>query len=139
TADAAVLGRFLAEARAAGRVNHPNVMAIYDVCQQGAMTYLVLEYVPGGSLADRLRDRRGLAVDEATRALVDACKGVGAAHAAGLIHRDIKPANFMRAADGSVKVADFGLAKVEGAGGRELTQSGTVVGTPYYMSPEQCG
>ena len=62
----------------------------------------------------------------------------GPRNSAGLIHRDIKPANFMRTADGSIKVADFGLAKAVGRGGREYTQTGTVVGTPFYMSPEQC-
>jgi ABC-type branched-subunit amino acid transport system substrate-binding protein/tRNA A-37 threonylcarbamoyl transferase component Bud32 len=138
SADATALARFLAEAKAAGKVNHPNVAAIYEICQQGEMNYLVLEYVPGGSLEDRLREHRALPLLEATQALIDACKGVGAAHAAGLIHRDIKPANFMRAADGSIKVADFGLAKSTGGSSRELTQTGTVVGTPFYMSPEQC-
>ncbi|HEY7331230.1 MAG TPA: ABC transporter substrate-binding protein [Gemmataceae bacterium] len=134
----AALGRFLAEAKAAGKINHPNVVAIYEICQQGALTYLVLEYVPGGSLEDRLRERRALSVLEATQALIDACRGVNAAHAAGLIHRDIKPANFMRTADGSIKVADFGLAKLADRSSREFTQTGTVVGTPFFMSPEQC-
>jgi ABC-type branched-subunit amino acid transport system substrate-binding protein/tRNA A-37 threonylcarbamoyl transferase component Bud32 len=137
-ADATALGRFLAEAKSAGKINHPNVMAIYEICQQGAMTYLVLEYVPGGSLENLVTERRELSVLEASRALVDACKGVGAAHAAGLIHRDIKPANFMRAADGSIKVADFGLAKTAGGSSRAFTQTGMVVGTPFFMSPEQC-
>ena len=71
----------------------------------------MLEYVTGGSLADRVAGDKPMPVLEATQAMIDACKGVGAAHAAGLVHRDIKPANFMRAADGSIKVADFGLAK----------------------------
>ena len=115
-ADATALGRFLAEAKAAGKINHPNVVAIYEIGRQDAMAYLVLEYVPGGSLADQVTQQRALPVLEATRALIDACKGVGAAHAAGLIHRDIKPENFMRAADGSIKVADFGLAKSAGGG-----------------------
>jgi ABC-type branched-subunit amino acid transport system substrate-binding protein/tRNA A-37 threonylcarbamoyl transferase component Bud32 len=137
-ADATALGRFLAEAKAAGKITHPNVVAIYEICQQTGMTYLVLEYVPGGSLEDRLLERRALPALEATQALIDACKGVGAAHAAGLIHRDIKPANFMRAADGSIKIADFGLAKARGGSSREFTQTGMVVGTPLYMSPEQC-
>jgi len=137
-ADATALGRFLAEAKSAGKINHPNVMAIYEICQQGAMTYLVLEYVPGGNLEDQSAGQRTLPVLEATRALIDACQGVGAAHAAGLIHRDIKPANFMRASDGSIKVADFGLATAAGGSGREFTQTGMVVGTPFYMSPEQC-
>ena len=116
-ADATALGRFLAEAKSAGKINHPNVVAIYEICHQETTTYLVLEYVAGGSLEDRLTRQQALPVLEATQALIDACKGVGAAHAAGLIHRDIKPANFMRAADGSIKVADFGLAK--SAAGRQ--------------------
>jgi serine/threonine protein kinase/ABC-type branched-subunit amino acid transport system substrate-binding protein len=137
-ADATARGRFLAEAKAAGKINHPNVVAVYEICPQETTTYLVLEYVSGGSLEDRLTRQQALPVPEATQALIDACKGVGAAHTAGLIHRDIKPANFMRAADGSIKVADFGLAKSAGGSGREFTQTGTVVGTPFYMSPEQC-
>jgi len=75
---------------------------------------------------------------EATQGLIDACKGLAAAHAAGLVHRDIKPANLMRAADGSVKVMDFGLAKGLAGTTPQLTQAGLVVGTPYFMSPEQC-
>jgi ABC-type branched-subunit amino acid transport system substrate-binding protein/tRNA A-37 threonylcarbamoyl transferase component Bud32 len=137
-ASATAVARFLAEARSVGKINHPNVVAIYEICQQEATTYLVLEYVPGGSLEDRLAARRALPVAEATRALIDACRGVGAAHAVGLVHRDIKPANFMRAADGSIKVTDFGLAKPSDGSGREFTQAGTVLGTPFYMSPEQC-
>jgi urea transport system substrate-binding protein len=137
-ADPSSLGRFLAEAKAAGKLNHPNVTAIYEICQEGQTYYLVLEYVGGGSLSDRLAAHGPLGVREATQALIDACKGVGAAHAAGLIHRDIKPANFMQAADGSIKVADFGLAKVAADSGAHFTQTGMVVGTPYFMSPEQC-
>jgi serine/threonine protein kinase len=137
TADASALSRFLAEARAAGKLNHPNVIAIYEIGQQGQTYYLVLEYVPGGNLGDRLAGGPSLSVPEATQALIDASKGVGAAHAVGVIHRDIKPTNLMWAADGSIKVADFGLAKAADAG-RHLTQTGVVVGTPFYMSPEQC-
>ncbi len=135
--DATALGRFLAEAKAAGKLNHPNVIAIYEVCQQDQEHYLVLEYAAGGSLGD-LAVGQALSVLEATRGMIDACKGVGAAHAAGLIHRDIKPANLLRAADGSIKVTDFGLAKVAAGSGRHFTQTGMVVGTPFFMSPEQC-
>jgi urea transport system substrate-binding protein len=137
-ADASSLGRFLAEAKAAGKLNHPNVTAIHEICQDGQTYYLVLEYVAGGSLSDRLAAQGPLGVHEATQAMIDACKGVGAAHAAGLIHRDIKPANFMQAADGSIKVADFGLAKVAADTTAHFTQTGMVIGTPYFMSPEQC-
>jgi urea transport system substrate-binding protein len=137
-ADVSALGRFLAEARAAAKLNHPNVTAIYEVGQENQTYYLVLEYVASGSLSDQLQKQGSLSVLEATQVLIDACKGVGAAHAAGLIHRDIKPANFMRASDGSIKVADFGLAKAAKDTGRQFTQTGTLVGTPFFMSPEQC-
>src|ERR1700730_4175070 len=137
-ADATALGRFLAEAKAVGKINHPKVMAIYEICQEGPIHYMVLEYCPGGSVDDRLTKQDTLSLFEATQVLIDACKGVGAAHAAGLIHRDIKPANFMRAANGSIKVVDFGLAKAAADTGRGLTQTGTVIGTPFFMSPEQC-
>lgn len=137
-ADETSLSRFLAEARAAGKLNHPNVSAIYEICCEGATHYLVLEYLSGGSLSDQLEGRGPFSVLEATRALIDACKGVAAAHAAGVIHRDIKPANFLRAADGSVKVTDFGLAKATAGNTGNLTQAGLVIGTPFFMSPEQC-
>lgn len=138
SSDTVSLSRFLSEAKAAGKLNHPNAIAIYEICQDGPTNYIVMEYAPGGCLDDRLADGQRYSVLEATLALVDACKGVGAAHASGLIHRDIKPANFMRAADGSIKVADFGLAKTGSDTGRSLTQTGVVVGTPFFMSPEQC-
>jgi urea transport system substrate-binding protein len=136
--NATALGRFLAEARAAGKLNHANVMAIYEICEEGTTHYLVLEFVAGGSLEDRLDARRSLPVLEATQAVIDACRGVGAAHSTGLVHRDIKPANLMRASDGSIKVADFGLARGAADSNRQLTQAGMVVGTPAFMSPEQC-
>src|SRR5262249_16597279 len=115
-----------------------NVTAIYEICQEGPTYFLVLEYVAGGSLGDRLAGGEPLPVLEATRALIDACKGVGAAHAAGLVHRDIKPANFLRAAAGWIRVPDWGVAKTAADAGRQFTQTGMVVGTPFYMSPEQC-
>ena len=136
--DETALARFLSEARAAGQLNHPNVASIYEVGEEGNVHFLVMEFVPGGSLADRLEQQGPLSLLDATRALIDACKGIAAAHASGLIHRDLKPANFMRAADGSVKITDFGLAKVTSVQSQQMTQAGTVLGTPFYMSPEQC-
>lgn len=88
-ADSTALGRFLIEAKTAGQLNHPNVVAIHDVGQEGDARFLVMELVPGGSLAGRLEEQGSLSVLEATRTLVDACRGIGAAHAASLIHRDI--------------------------------------------------
>ncbi len=136
--DETALGRFLSEAKAVGKLNHSHVVSVYDVGQEGRAYYLVMELMPGGSASDRLDEGRAFSVLDATRVAIDACKGLAAAHAAGLIHRDIKPANLMKAADGSFKITDFGLAKPSSPRAREITQAGMVVGTPYFMSPEQC-
>ena len=134
----AALSRFLTEAKSAGRINHPNVMTIHEVIQEESGTYLVLEYVAGGSVSDWLSVRGILSAEEATHVMIDACQGVEAAHAAGMVHRDLKPANLMRSEGGTIKIADFGLAKSLSDGNQHLTQSGTLVGTPIFMSPELC-
>ncbi len=136
--DERLLKRFLIEARAAGKLNHANAVAIYEIGQEGDFHYLVMEFVPGGSVEDKLETNGPYSVLEATRILAEACQGLAAAHRAGLVHRDVKPANLLLAADGTVKVADFGLAKTELSAAEKVTQSGTVLGTPYFMSPEQC-
>jgi urea transport system substrate-binding protein len=132
------LARFLAEAKAAGKLAHPNTVAIYEVDNHDHGYYLVMEYVGGGTIADELERAGALSVLRATQIAADACRGLAAAHAVGLVHRDIKPANLLRAADDSVKVADFGLAKQMIGATLHLTQEGAVAGTPYFMSPEQC-
>lgn len=137
-ADQVSLSRFLGEARSAGKLNHANVCAIYEIGQEENLHFLAIEFVPGGSLSDRVDKNGAMSVLDATRAMIDVCKGVVAAHAARLIHRDIKPANFLCAADGSVKVSDFGLAKGSSVDSGRLTQAGLVIGTPFFMSPEQC-
>ncbi len=131
------LNRFLTEARAAGRLSHPNIVGIYEVGQEGSSLFLVMELVPGGSIDDQLS--RGVPYPPlaATRIILDACRGLEAAHAQGMVHRDIKPANLLRSQDGRVKVTDFGIVK-DRAGTSSVTMAGNVVGTPYYMSPEQC-
>jgi serine/threonine protein kinase/ABC-type branched-subunit amino acid transport system substrate-binding protein len=136
--DETALARFLAEAKSVGKLNHAHVVSIYDIGQEGQAYYIVMELMPGGSVADGLDLEHPRSVLEATRIVIDACKGLMAAHTVGLIHRDMKPANLMRTADGSVKITDFGLAKTNSARAREITQAGLVVGTPYFMSPEQC-
>ncbi|MEX0717460.1 MAG: transporter substrate-binding protein [Planctomycetaceae bacterium] len=130
--------RFLAEAKAAGRLNHPHVVAIHEIGQENDLLYLVMELVPGGSVGDRLVRDGACTVLDATRFLIDSAKGLGAAHRAGIVHRDVKPANLLIADDGSVKATDFGLAKAGAESSGQLTRTGTLVGTPYYMSPEQC-
>ena len=132
------LQRFLREAQTAGKVFHPNIVAALDVGSQDGTYFFVMELIEGSSAADFIRQRGPFNWPEATRVIADACRGLEAAHRAGLIHRDIKPANIMRASDGTVKLADFGLAKAADAIDENLTQTGTIVGTPSFMSPEQC-
>jgi urea transport system substrate-binding protein len=135
-ADPKAGARLLREARAVARLDHPNVVRILDLEKYRGGYYLVLEYVDGGSMADAL-DSGPLPWPEATRLTVEACRGLAAAHAKGLVHRDIKPANLLRTRDGQVKLTDFGLAKEPGDS-RSLTATDKVVGTPSFMSPEQC-
>lgn len=136
--DQSTLLRFLAEAKSAGQLNHPNTITIYEVGQEGSVHFLVMEVASGGSASTFLEQRSGYPIAEATRIVIEACKGLSAAHKRGLIHRDIKPANLLLAEDGTVKVADFGLARRTQNQTLMLTQAGQLVGTPYYMSPEQC-
>ena len=134
--DSSYLDRFLAEAKSAARLQHANAAAIYEVGLQDGQYYLAMELITGGSVEERLGSRfRPL---EATAAAADACRGLQAAHAAGIVHRDFKPANVLIADDGVVKLVDFGLAKQTFEAGRGMTRTGEVLGTPYYMSPEQC-
>jgi serine/threonine protein kinase len=142
-ADAGVIARLLGEAQAAGKLNHPNVVTIYDVDRvadgpaKGTL-YIVMELLTGGSVQDYLARRGSPGWRAATRLVAEACKALGAAHDAGLIHRDIKPSNLMLTADGHVKVTDFGLAKLESPDAAMQTTPGAILGTPAFMSPEQC-
>ena len=138
--------RFQHEAESISTLVHPNVAAVYDygVLPEG-QPYLAMELAPGTTLADVLGQNKRLESDRAVQIFLQACDGIAAAHAMGLIHRDIKPSNILldRAEDGSdtVKILDFGLAKVvsdEENNREHLTMTGEVLGTPAYMSPEQC-
>ncbi len=130
------LQRFLREARAAAKLSHPNVVAIHEVDQKNSLWFIVMELVSGGSIHDYLNQHGALPWPEATNLIAEACAGLIAAHREGLIHRDIKPANLMRTQEGHIKLVDFGLAKGN-AEAATITTSGTVIGTPNYMSPEQ--
>ena len=134
------LERFLGEARAAGKLNHPNVVTIYEVIQlpdDGGYA-IVMERVFGGSVQDYLKRQGPPGWRAASRLIGEACKALVAAHEKGLIHRDIKPANLLLTNDKHVKVADFGVAKVDGPDAVMNTQPGAILGTPAFMSPEQC-
>jgi eukaryotic-like serine/threonine-protein kinase len=130
-ADEELRARFLREARLASRLAHPNVVRVYDASEAGGRLFIVMEYVPGSTLADYSK----LAHAEAIGLVRQACAGVQHAHDAGLVHRDIKPANLLLRDDGVLKIADFGIARA--ADTTQLTQQGTVLGTAAYLAPEQ--
>jgi hypothetical protein len=127
--------RFRREARAAARLSHPNVVAVFDSGSDADQHYLVMEYVAGQSLVELLVRQGRLAPRRAAELGVEVCAALTAAHAQGLVHRDVKPANVLVGDDGRVKVTDFGIAKAAAA--TTLTGTGTVLATAAYLSPEQ--
>ena len=146
-----VLARFKREAQAAGRLNHPGIVAVYDYGEEIAdedhtmvageaaqarqrVAYIAMEFVKGRELREFFEANERFALKDVERLMAEILDALGHAHAHGVVHRDMKPANLIVLADGKVKIADFGIARVEKS---ELTQVGTVMGTPAYMSPEQ--
>lgn len=127
--------RFREEARAAASLLHPNVVNVYDVGRDGDRDYIVMEYVPGESLKSIIRRQGRLSVATATRYVMHILEALAHAHESGVIHRDIKPHNILITTDGRAKVADFGIARA--ASSSRLTETGTVLGTVAYISPEQ--
>ena len=127
--------RFVREARLAARLSHPNIVGVYDVGEEGGLPFIVMEYVEGETVADLLRHRGRLEPDEAVALALQACAGLEAAHQAGLVHRDVKPQNLLVTPGGTLKVADFGIAR--SLDGTQVTQAGTVLGTAGYLAPEQ--
>jgi predicted Ser/Thr protein kinase len=149
-ADAERKRRFVQEAKAASALNHPNIVTIHDITQEGGTDFIVMEYVEGKTLDQRI-GHRGLRLNDALKYAVQIADALAKAHSAGIVHRDLKPTNIMVNEDGVVKVLDFGLAKlteqVRGdetastatidSEGRPITEEGVIVGTVAYMSPEQ--
>ena len=132
-----LLQRFLREAKSAEALEHQNIVAIFDRGVDQGRHYLVLEYVPGGDLHDRVRDEGPLAIPEAVRVVREVAAGLSYASSLGLIHRDVKPANILVSPTGQVKIIDLGLALQAEAEDERVTRDGTTVGTVDYMSPEQ--
>jgi serine/threonine protein kinase len=127
--------RFYQEARAAGGLNHPNIVTVHDVGKAGDVVFMAMEYIEGVELRTLIGEGRALRVSQAVSIAAQVAEGLAYAHQRGVVHRDIKPANIMVVATGPVKITDFGIARMRGSG--DLTQTGTLLGSPKYMSPEQ--
>lgn len=128
--------RFYREARAVARLNHPNIVQVYAIGEEGPIIYMVMEYVDGETVSQRLKRLGPLPLKECVNILLQAVEGLGYACARGIIHRDVKPSNLMISNEFRVKIADFGLAKMI-EHDSQMTVAGTAIGSPNYMSPEQ--
>ncbi len=132
---AEVLARFKREAQAAGQLSHPNIVTVYEYGEDNGMVYIAMEYVEGRDLKEILNRGERFGVSDSLHIMCQLLDALAYSHRHGVVHRDIKPANIILLADGTIKITDFGIAHVETS---NLTQHGEVMGTPAYMSPEQC-
>jgi serine/threonine protein kinase len=133
--DDAFRQRFLREARMAAKLSHPNIVHVYDQGDEDGRPFIVMEYVEGVTLGDELREHGPLPPARVVDLALQICGGLEHAHASGLVHRDVKPGNLLLREDGTVKIADFGIARAAQA--TKLTQIGSVLGTAAYLAPEQ--
>jgi serine/threonine protein kinase len=129
--------RFRREIEVAKKLDHPNLVRLFDSGRWEEASYLAMEYVDGWSLKQKIRERKTLELEFTVPLLLQLCEGLEAIHAAGVVHRDVKPANVLVDRSGQVKLCDFGLAFTEGLGLTRITRTGVAMGTPEYMAPEQ--
>ncbi len=127
--------RFLLEGRMMAKLPHRNIVAVYDIVSNEAMAYISMEFLDGGTLSDRMRE--GISLADAVSVIVQIASALDFAHTHGVVHRDLKPANIMFRDVGTPVLTDFGIARYQDATATRLTQTGMLVGTPTYMSPEQ--
>jgi len=126
--------RFLREAKSAGQLSHKNIITIYDLFEEGGRVYIAMEFLDGEELKAKIARRERLPLEYKLRFMTEICEGLGHAHQREIIHRDIKPGNVHITRGGHVKILDFGLARIAAS---DITRTGSVMGTPNYMSPEQ--
>jgi len=137
-AEPTLVARLQLEARAAAKISSDHVVQVHETGIENGVPYIAMEYVAGVTAAELVSRRGRLSPVEATRLVLDVLRGLKAAHGASVLHRDLKPANILVAHDGRVKIADFGLAKLDGSQKpTKQTTAGAILGTPHYMSPEQ--
>jgi serine/threonine protein kinase len=132
------LARFQREARAAARLQHPNIVTIFELGEVEGTHYIAMELVEGLDLGEAMTPPDRLTIEQKVRMVVDVCRGLDFAHKMGVVHRDVKPANIRLTRDGTIKILDFGIARLHGTDATDpnLTQQGMVLGTPSYLSPE---
>ena len=130
-----VMARFKNEAKAAGRLMHPNIVSVYEYGEDDANAFIAMEYVDGTGLREYLNRKATFDIGQIVAIVSQVLEALDFAHERGVVHRDVKPANLILTASGAVKVADFGIARIDTS---NLTNAGMVMGTPSYMSPEQC-
>ena len=136
--DRSFVERFRREAQAAANLNHPNIVSLYDYGTDGATNFIVMEFIDGNSLAEIIQEESPLLPERAAEIAADVAKALERAHNAGLVHRDIKPNNIMMTSSGQTKVTDFGIVRALGGDTeQQMTQTGMVIGTAAYLSPEQ--
>ena len=128
------IARFSNEAMAAGRLNHPGIIAIYEYGEDGDTAFIAMEYAEGQGLREYLRARGAVKLADIAQLMAQLLDALEYAHQRGVVHRDIKPANIIITGEGKLKVTDFGIARLDAS---NLTQTGIIVGTPSYMAPEQ--
>jgi serine/threonine-protein kinase len=126
--------RFSIEAKAAARLQHPNIVTVYELGEDRGVPFIAMELLPGVDLEALLRSGEPLLLHEALEVMTQVCRGLHFAHERGIVHRDVKPSNIRVLDDGAAKIMDFGIAKLGASG---ITKSGMMVGTIHYMSPEQ--
>jgi len=134
--DEAYVTRFRREAKTLAQLIHPNIVQVYDLIVDRGHLWMALEFVEGGNLSSYLEKKGFLSVEEASTILIPVARGLAHAHDRGIVHRDLKPANILLTREHVPKISDFGIAKISQSS--ELTQPGAVLGSPIYMSPEQC-